>query len=163
MAENIWKQKFENIYRNNETAGTLGGFFPLGIGKTWHSGIHIYNKYVMPIINGEIVACRISNNYVEILKKKDVSQNEYDQFTNEEQKFYIDYKIQEDPIKSLMNIKKLDGDIKEKISVDFILLKHNLLQGKLVFYSLHQNFQHHILLHFLNILDFLIHQLMMSY
>lgn len=38
------------------------GFFPLGKGRIWHSGIHLYpkkNKSIYAMADGEVVACRV--------------------------------------------------------------------------------------------------------
>jgi peptidoglycan hydrolase-like protein with peptidoglycan-binding domain len=47
------------VYDNVEKS--QGGFYPIGEGRTWHPGIHLYprkNKSVYAMADGEVVACR---------------------------------------------------------------------------------------------------------
>jgi hypothetical protein len=47
------------FYDNVEKSA--GGFYPLGEGRMWHTGIHLYptkNKSVYAMVDGDVVACR---------------------------------------------------------------------------------------------------------
>jgi hypothetical protein len=49
----------EDFFRNTETGP--GGWFPLGLSRTWHGGIHLYADEGTPIhaiADGELVGCR---------------------------------------------------------------------------------------------------------
>lgn len=53
----------EDFFRNTETGP--GGWYPVGLSRTWHGGIHLYGKPGTPIhaiADGEIVGCRAGEN-----------------------------------------------------------------------------------------------------
>ncbi|MBN2439824.1 MAG: N-acetylmuramoyl-L-alanine amidase [Spirochaetales bacterium] len=49
------------IFENNETQ--KGGFYPLGANNLWHSGIHLHGYTARAIYDGEILACRLDEEY----------------------------------------------------------------------------------------------------
>ncbi len=52
----------ERFYQNNET-NPAGGWYPLGLNGTWHSGVHLHGDYgqrVNCIFDGEIIAARFA-------------------------------------------------------------------------------------------------------
>ena len=58
-ADNIFSKDVLEIYKNCESLNTVtGGFFPVGISGRWHSGIHVIQDCVYPLIPGKIVAYR---------------------------------------------------------------------------------------------------------
>lgn len=85
--KNILNKDVEDIYKNCEyTNNSVGGYFPVGdIGK-WHSGCHVTQDCVYPLLSGKLVAYR---NY----KLKD---NEIDKGGNF---FLIEHEIENTNIK----------------------------------------------------------------
>lgn len=50
----------ETYFRNTED--TMAGTYPLGAGRVWHTGVHLYasaGKEVYSLASGEVVACRV--------------------------------------------------------------------------------------------------------
>lgn len=60
-------KSLDEMYKNSESGN--GGYFPLGKGVLWHSGIHINsnNKETFsPILDGKVVLYRISKEYQKV-------------------------------------------------------------------------------------------------
>lgn len=62
---NIFNKKIENIYDNCEKSNVnTDGFYPYSTDGKWHSGIHIIQEYVYPLMAGKLVAyrnCEVKN------------------------------------------------------------------------------------------------------
>lgn len=135
--------KFRLLIDENEK-GSEGGFFPLGEGYTWHSGIHLYEKTVNPLLSGDIVAYRQNTDFCFVPRKKEITKDEHDRMCKEEAALYQLIKKEKDPQKNAANLYELkdevtDNEKKEKASSNFYLVKHSLLEKKLNFYILYNH------------------------
>ena len=90
--KNIFGKDINEIYKNCETENSItGGFFPVGITGRWHSGIHVIQDCVYPLISGKLVAyrnCKLNN------KEEDFGANFYlveHEITETDIKFYTLY------------------------------------------------------------------------
>lgn len=129
------------LYRNSESGN--GGFFPLGKGVFWHSGIHINSskkEIFLPILNGKVVLYRLSKEYKKVSLPKNISKNRF--FSNEA--YYNElYKVSNETNEEY--ILKNDPS-EEAVSDCFIMLKHELNidalnPKKLIFYTLYVNLE----------------------
>lgn len=122
------------LYNTNQTVNTLteyysdnesgyGGYFPVGINNTWHSGIHINNKReIYPIRPGELVAYRICENYVQTPWPKRITSTIYDKLSEKNKKLFKQ--------KLFGGYELIDDRSKELCSNSFILLKHTVMLNK---------------------------------
>ena len=86
------------LYNTNQTVNTLteyysdnesgyGGYFPVGINNTWHSGIHINDmKKIFPFRPGELVAYNICEEYVQTSWPKYITSTIYDKLSDDNKK-----------------------------------------------------------------------------
>lgn len=142
-----WKDD-KHAYEKIEMYGKRGGQYPMGRNHCWHSGVHVYGgKPVYPIINGTIVACRLTNSFAVIPRLKILSGNGKESL-NESEHFlyekiepanlYSNWKlkpeyeqIDEELFNSLTEKQKewfeKEGEVYkpvEKVSTEYILVKH---------------------------------------
>ena len=130
-------EKYQKIIDENENSN-YGGFFPIGECNTWHSGIHLYGEKINPLVDGHIVAYRQNKVLVEVLRKEEISDDEYKKLKDEEKEFYKAILPEDNKQKAAAEIKELiDKNLKEKLSGNFYIIRHSLLGDKLVFYSLY--------------------------
>ena len=130
-----------DLYKNSESGS--GGFFPLGKGVLWHSGIHINSteaKEVSPIQNGKVILYRLSNNYRSVDLPKVISKEKF--LTNET--YYSDFYICSSNNKEEYELK--ENGAKEYVSDCFVMLKHELnidvlTPNTFVFYTLYMNLE----------------------
>lgn len=139
-------KKIEDLYNNSELGSS--GFYPIGTGNLWHSGVHLNlignNSDVYSLLpNGKVIAYRLDDKYedCDLPDKITVDQFNHEFNTSNYHKKYKEVKDGE----SIMYY-TLDESLKDKtysISHNFILLKHELnidaLTIPLVFYSLYMN------------------------
>lgn len=90
--KNVFNEDLSKVYINCETSNTeTGGFFPVGVSGKWHSGIHVIQDCVYPLMSGKIVAYR---NFKLDEKNTDYGANFYlieHEIKNAEIKFYTLY------------------------------------------------------------------------
>ena len=130
-----------DLYKNSESGS--GGFFPLGKGVLWHSGIHINStetKEFSPIQNGKVILYRLSNNYQSVDLPKVISKEKF--LTNET--YYSDFYICSSKNKEEYELKEKGA--KEYVSDCFVMLKHELnidalTPSSFVFYTLYMNLE----------------------
>ena len=132
------------LYANNENG--LSGYYPMGEGNFWHSGIHINytsKETISPIVPGCVVAYRISKEYKKIALPESLSAADYRGLSSQDKwKYSVDRK-------SRTGIYKLNTVLPEaaksrEVSNNFVLLKHvyapsQLNDKEFVFYSLYMN------------------------
>lgn len=118
------------LYNTNQTVNTLteyysdnesgyGGYFPVGINNTWHSGIHINDmKKIFPFRPGELVAYNICEEYVQTSWPKYITSTIYDKLSDDNKKLFR---------KKLFGGYELIDDAIEHCSNSFVLLKHTVL------------------------------------
>lgn len=134
---------YKDLIDNSELGSS--GYYPIGTGNIWHSGVHINYKSGERIINsiipgGKVVAFRLNSEY----KSCDLPQNlTEDAFLHEFSGYKDKYdEIMEDGFK-YYSLKDNDDDKTYDVSDNFILLQHEIedehLSKKLVFYSLYMN------------------------
>lgn len=130
-----------DLYKNSESGS--GGFFPLGKGVLWHSGIHINStetKEFSPMQNGKVILYRLSNNYQSVDLPKVISKEKF--LTNET--YYSDFYICSSKNKEEYELKEKGA--KEYVSDCFVMLKHELnidalTPSSFVFYTLYMNLE----------------------
>lgn len=129
------------LYNNSESGN--GGFFPLGKGVLWHSGIHINcnkKEKFSPILNGKVILYRLSKDYKKVSLPEIISRDRY--FSNEN--YYKDlYTISKETSEEYQII---DKNLMEYVSDCFIMLKHELNidalnPKKFIFYTIYANLE----------------------
>ena len=128
-----------SAYRLNENG--LNGYYPIGAGNFWHSGIHLpvsSDLPIKPLVSGKIIAYRIDKNYQTIDLPQKLSKEKLNEKYFKHKNFYsekddIYYLIEQIP----------SSERKINLASNFILLEH-LIQdndGKntLTFYTLYTN------------------------
>lgn len=131
----------EDLYTNNE-AGSAG-YFPLGTGTLWHSGIHINctNKTSFaPLVPGKVVMYRISKDYKKVTLPEKISQYAHNSIFSNLQNLY---RISP---KSTSVFELIDKNQTIDVSNSFIMFKHelsidSLTPEKLIFYTLYMNLE----------------------
>jgi len=142
-----WKNA-EEAY--NLIEGHTGGQYPIGNNHCWHSGVHINgDKPIYPMINGTIIACRLTDSFASIPRRKEIKHKDFEDLDDLEKIFYASPKspITKDSIYSLKNFDKnayndlikTHPDIEswfkeekglykpiEKVSTDYVLVKHEV-------------------------------------
>lgn len=73
-------QNYKELVDNSELGP--GGYYPIGTGNIWHSGVHINYKggdrIIRPIIpGGRVVAFRLSNEYQECGLPENITQDSF--------------------------------------------------------------------------------------
>lgn len=126
--DNIWNKNLEEIYKQTEGDDSCG-YYPVGSNDFWHSGIHLDEEYVYPIMDGEIIAYRQYDKLEEIPKLQSVASSEFKKYSDNEKLFYKTTKYG--------HFLK-DNSYKDQISINFYLIKHTFLENK-HFYSLYFN------------------------
>ena len=114
-------KNINDLYKNSESGHD--GFYPLGKGVLWHSGIHINStkkEMFSPILNGKVVLYRLSKDYKKISLPEVISKDKY---SSNENYFKDLYKISEENNKEYL---LKDKNSKESVSDCFIMLKHEL-------------------------------------
>lgn len=128
-----------SAYRLNENG--LNGYYPIGVGNFWHSGIHLSvssDLPIKPLVSGKVIAYRIDKNYQTIDLPQKLSKEKLNEKYFKHKNFYsekddIYYLIEQIP----------SSERKINLASNFILLEH-LIQdndGKntLTFYTLYTN------------------------
>lgn len=80
-----------SAYRLNENG--LNGYYPIGVGNFWHSGIHLSmssDTPVKPLISGKVIAYRINKNYQKIDLPQKVSKEKLDEKYHNHKMFYTE-------------------------------------------------------------------------
>lgn len=134
-------KNLEALYKNSESGN--GGFFPLGKGVLWHSGIHINatnKEKISPILCGKVILYRLSKEYKKTSLTKFISREHF--CSNES--YYSEFYKQTEKDNELYELN--DSNAKESISDCFILLKHELNidtlnPNKFIFYTLYTNLE----------------------
>ena len=136
-------QNYKELVDNSELGP--GGYYPIGTGNIWHSGVHINYKggdrIIRPIIpGGRVVAFRLNDEYQECELPENITQ---DSFLHEFAHYQNKYAEIQDGDYSYYELDKALEDKTYTVSNNFILLKHEIeskyLSKKLVFYSLYMN------------------------
>ena len=136
-------QNYKELVDNSELGP--GGYYPIGTGNIWHSGVHINYKggdrIIRPIIpGGRVVAFRLNDEYQECGLPENITQ---DSFLHEFAHYKDKYAEIQDGDYSYYELDKTLEDKTYTVSNNFILLKHEIeskyLSKKLVFYSLYMN------------------------
>ena len=136
----------EELYRNAEEGKS--GYYPIGTGNFWHSGIHINytggSNMISPLLSGKVAAYRLSTAYKQVSLPEKLLESEM----NGEFSAYRD-KYDEIKESGIVMYYELKDSLKSEektysVSDNFILLKHSvetdaLQSRKLVFYSLYMN------------------------
>lgn len=65
------------VYSDNESMN-FEGRFPVGQNRCWHSGIHVRQAKVYPMLEGWLAACRIPLAYTEVEYPQSILKYEYD-------------------------------------------------------------------------------------
>lgn len=133
----------DDLYDNNENGD--GGFYPLGKGVLWHSGIHINgdkNEKFSPIIPGKVVMYRLSKEYKKVDLPQTITADAYKGRFSAFQGAYT----QNRKNKRLYDL--TDSTLKKEVSDCFVLLEHKLnidnLEGNdssFKFYTLYMNLE----------------------
>lgn len=133
---------YDGLVNNTELGPS--GYYPIGVGNFWHSGVHINyksgNRIIKPLItNGKVVLFRLNNEYEECDLPEKITQDMYNnEFSNYKEKYE---EVDERGYK-YYNLKE-GTDNTYSVSNNFILLKHEIeseqLIKPLVFYTLYMN------------------------
>ena len=67
---------------------TYVGRYPVGENGFWHSGIHVKNRWIYPMLEGRLVACRIPSGHSEVKRPSRISLSEYAALRQHEQNMY---------------------------------------------------------------------------
>lgn len=128
-----------SAYRLNENG--LNGYYPIGVGNFWHSGIHLSmssDTPVKPLISGKVIAYRIDKNYQKIDLPQKVSKEKLDEKYHNHKMFYTE----QDGI-YVLNEKIPSSEKKINFASNFILLEHFIQdrdsEESLKFYTLYTN------------------------
>lgn len=128
-----------SAYRLNENG--LNGYYPIGVGNFWHSGIHLSmssDTPVKPLISGKVIAYRINKNYQKIDLPQKVSKEKLDEKYHNHKMFYTE----QDGI-YVLNEKIPSSEKKINFASNFILLEHFIQdrdsKESLKFYTLYTN------------------------
>lgn len=127
-------QIYEKLITENEN-GNEYGYFPIGKTNKWHSGIHLYSKNIKPLLNGKIVAYRHNKDYIGITKKEVITSKEYNNLDKDNKECYFVEPNAEG------NHELKDKQFKDYLSPNFYLIKHSVIEDKLVFYTLYSHMQ----------------------
>jgi hypothetical protein len=133
-------KNIDELCRNNENGKS--GYYPIGTGNFWHSGIHINKdskEEFVPIIPGIVVMYRISQDYKKMNLPDQITESDYtDIFAVNKDKYEKNGRN--------YSLKKGLSDTEKQfpVSDNFIMLKHNLKIKQLaddsfVFYTLYMN------------------------
>lgn len=128
-----------SAYRLNENG--LSGYYPIGVGNFWHSGIHLSissDTPIKPLVSGKVIAYRINKNYQTVDLPQKLSKEKLNEKYFKHKNFYTEkddiyYLIEQIP----------SSERKINLASNFILLEH-LIQDKdgqntLTFYTLYTN------------------------
>jgi hypothetical protein len=143
-----WPRSYNNaeeVYNNNEAYGT--GRYPISENYHWHSGIHINFlsgtelPEVYPFINGQLVASRISKDYQEVPRPKQITESEFKRLPGREQRLYRQTGTRTKKYEIKPDIP--EEEQKEQYSNNFILLRHSFRikeeDEEIYFYTLYTN------------------------
>lgn len=129
----------EDIYSLNENG--LSGYYPIGVGNFWHSGIHIpvsSDDPIKPLISGKVIAYRISKYY----EKVDLPQKLTKEKLNEKYSKHKNFYVEKDGV-FYINEKIPSSERKINLASNFILLEHCIADSEsknsLKFYTLYTN------------------------
>ena len=133
---------YDGLVNNTELGPS--GYYPIGVGNFWHSGVHINyksgNRIIKPLItNGKVVLFRLNNEYEECDLPEKITQ---DMYNNEFSNYKAKYEEVDERGYKYYNLKE-GTDNTYSVSNNFILLKHEIeseqLIKPLVFYTLYMN------------------------
>ncbi|MDR2588221.1 MAG: hypothetical protein LBC67_02235, partial [Spirochaetales bacterium] len=151
------------VYRDTETLDA-GGYFPLGLNSSWHSGIHVRSNAqdpIYPLLPGRVVALRVNDVPQEIDRLKEIPLAEYAALPPQIQALYgplqnkdtgdcSDELQQARAIAKSYSMKELISsgpETREEFSTGFVLVRHevplykkdNENKEKIVFFTLYVN------------------------
>jgi hypothetical protein len=139
------KESDEDVYHNlNEVYADIGGTYPVGQNRCWHSGIHIYsNTPVYPITNGTLIACRVNKEYIPVAMPDTITPGEHEKLGAEKYAYYHEEKTNH----GITVCRLTDENAKDGITGGFMLLKHRMYlpvgtsgkDNELEFFSLYMN------------------------
>lgn len=153
---NNLNELFESIEKGETYKRTIGddieytkkfsGYYPIGSGNLWHSGVHIEygsGEIIYPIIpGGEVIAYRLEDKYQECPLPEELTVSQYDNdYTHYASKYdeIIDEGFRYYKLKQGLT----ENDKTYSVSNNFILIKHQVLEDNLItpliFYSLYMN------------------------
>lgn len=128
-----------SAYRLNENG--LNGYYPIGVGNFWHSGIHLSissDTPIKPLISGKVIAYRIDKNYQRVSLPQKLTKEKLDEKYSKHKSFYIE----KDGI-YYVNEKIPSSERKINLASNFILLEHFIQdtdsKNSLKFYTLYTN------------------------
>lgn len=128
-----------SAYRLNENE--LSGYYPIGVGNFWHSGIHLSitsDTPLKPLISGKVIAYRIDKNYQTVSLPQKLTKEKLDEKYSEHKNFYME----NDGI-YYVNEKIPSGERKINLASNFILLEHYVQdtdsKNSFKFYTLYTN------------------------
>lgn len=133
---------YDGLVNNTELGPS--GYYPIGVGNFWHSGVHINyksgNRIIKPLItNGKVVLFRLNKEYEECDLPEKITQ---DMYNNEFSNYKVKYEEVDERGYKYYNLKE-GTDNTYSVSNNFILLKHEIeseqLIKPLVFYTLYMN------------------------
>lgn len=133
---------YDGLVNNTELGPS--GYYPIGVGNFWHSGVHINyksgNRIIKPLItNGKVVLFRLNKEYEECDLPEKITQ---DMYNNEFSNYKAKYEEVDERGYKYYNLKE-GTDNTYSVSNNFILLKHEIeseqLIKPLVFYTLYMN------------------------
>lgn len=129
----------KSVYSLNENS--LNGYYPIGVGNFWHSGIHIpvsSDDPIKPLISGKAIAYRISKYY----EKVDLPQKLTKEKLNEKYSKHKNFYVEKDGV-FYINEKIPSSERKINLASNFILLEHCIADSEsknsLKFYTLYTN------------------------
>ena len=150
----------DNVFHKIETHGKKGGQYPVGLYRLWHSGVHIVRGQeptdrirVSPMLNGTIVACRLSDSFATIPRIGRITKDTMSALSRAEQFLYGEpvnniHELQYDGLNEdeLADLSRRfnaafpqEGDIRqwfkrsgdtytaiEKVSTEYVLVRHEV-------------------------------------
>lgn len=142
----IKTENIDQLYKKIELNNT-SGYYPVGKNNKWHSGIHFEtNSPIKVINNGNIVAYRISKDFIKKKKIAEISEDTYHNLTKNEQECY---ETKENNVgHAIIKTYKLKDDLSEDqknllYSNSFVLIKNEInssdLEESIPIYSLYMN------------------------
>jgi len=104
----------ETVYTENERSDE--GRYPVGKNKLWHSGIHIEEQKIYPMIEGWLVAYYLSSEDTK-LERKEITSAEYEHLSEREKYIYLE---------ASGKYKPDHGEQYEKFAKSFFLIRHRV-------------------------------------
>lgn len=128
-----------SAYKINEKG--LSGYYPIGVGDFWHSGIHLpisSDTPIKPLVFGQVIAYRIGKKYQTIDLPQKLSKEKLEEYYSKHKTFY-----DENDEVFYLNGKISFSEAKINFANNFILLEHFIKdkdgEVSLKFYTLYTN------------------------